>query len=177
MEIVDRLDSMLDVMFARYGDRTLEMDIYRPKDSWETLPAIVCIHGGGWNKGGKIHFKNVAQSLAAKGYVTASIDYRLSGEAPFPVHIHDCKAAVRFLRANAQKYGIDPARIGATGSSAGGHLAALLATPCAIGLLGKIFDKDAGSFSKRMMAVVVFGILLWMIQKLINGDEVHIRRT
>ena len=132
MEIVDRLDSMLDVTFARYGDRTLKMDIYRPKDSWETLPAIVCIHGGGWNKGGKIHFKNVAQSLAARGYVTASIDYRLSGEAPFPVHIHDCKASVRFLRANAQKYGIDPARIGATGSSAGGHLAALLATSAGI---------------------------------------------
>ena len=56
-------------------------------------------------------------------------------------------------------------------------LAALLATLCAIGLLGKIFDKDAGSFSKRMMAVVVFGILLWMIQKLINGDEVYIRRA
>lgn len=132
MEIVDRLDSMLDVTFARYGDRTLKMDIYRPKDSWETLPAIVCIHGGGWNKGGKIHFKNVAQSLAARRYVTASIDYRLSGEAPFPVHIQDCKAAVRFLRANAQKYGIDPARIGATGSSAGGHLAALLATSAGV---------------------------------------------
>ena len=60
--------------------------------------------------------------------MTASIDYRLSGESPFPVHIQDCKAAVRFLRANAKQYGIDPDKIGATGSSAGGHLAALLAT-------------------------------------------------
>ena len=131
-EISERLDSKLDVTFARYGDRTLEMDIYRPKDSWETLPAIVCIHGGGWNKGRKIHFRNVAQALAARGYVTASIDYRLSGEAPFPAHIQDCKAAVRFLRANAKKYGIDPNRIGAIGSSAGGHLAALLATSAGI---------------------------------------------
>ncbi|MFT5522219.1 MAG: arylsulfatase A [Pirellulaceae bacterium] len=131
-ETIDRLHSKLDVTFARYGDRTLEMDVYRPKDSWETLPAIVCIHGGGWNKGRKIHFQNVAQALAAKGYVTASIDYLLSGEAPFPVHVHDCKAAVRFLRANAKEYGIDPDKIGAIGSSAGGHLAALLATSAGV---------------------------------------------
>ncbi len=103
-EIIDRLHSKLDVTFARYGDRTLEMDIYRPKDNWQTLPAIVCIHGGGWRKGQKIHFRNVAQALAARGFVTASIDYRLSDEAPFPAHIHDCKAAVRFLRANARQY-------------------------------------------------------------------------
>lgn len=126
-EIIDRLHSKLDVTFARYGDRTLELDIYRPKDDWRSLPALVCIHGGGWSKGQKTHFRNVAQALAAKGFVTASIDYRLSGEAPFPAHIHDCKAAVRFLRANASDFGIDPGKIGAIGHSAGGHLAALLA--------------------------------------------------
>ncbi len=126
-EIIDRLHSKLDVTFARYGDRTLELDIYRPRDDWRSLPALVCIHGGGWSKGQKTHFRNVTQALAAKGFVTASIDYRLSGEAPFPAHIHDCKAAVRFLRANASDFGIDPEKIGAIGHSAGGHLAALLA--------------------------------------------------
>ena len=131
-EIIDRLNSKLDVTFARYGDRTLEMDIYRPKGNWRSLPAIVCIHGGGWRKGQKTHFRNVAQDLAARGFVTASIDYRLSGEAPFPAHIHDCKAAVRFLRANAKEYGIDPNRIGSIGHSAGGHLAALLATSAGV---------------------------------------------
>ncbi|MCR9291713.1 MAG: alpha/beta fold hydrolase [bacterium] len=154
-EIIDRVDSKLDVTFAVYGDRTLEMDIYRPKDNWRTLPAIVCIHGGGWRKGQKINFRHVAQDLAARGFVTASIDYRLSGEAPFPAHIHDCKAAVRFLRANAGEYGIDPDRIGAIGHSAGGHLAALLATSAGVQELeGK---GDNAEVSSAIQAVVAMG--------------------
>lgn len=154
-EIIDRLHSQLDVTFARYGDRTLEMDLYRPKDTWQTLPAIVCIHGGGWRKGQKVHFRNVAQALAARGFVTASIDYRLSGEAPFPAHIHDCKAAVRFLRANAQEFGIDPNKIGAIGHSAGGHLAALLATSAGVAEL----EGQGGNagVSSAVQAVVPMG--------------------
>ena len=145
-EVSDQLHRKLDVTFARYGDRTLEMDIFRPKNNWQSLPAIVCIHGGGWNKGGKIHCRDVAQALAARGFVTASIDYRLSGEAPFPAHIHDCKAAVRFLRANASDYGIDPNKIGAIGNSAGGHLAALLATSASVAELeGKGGNADVSS--------------------------------
>jgi pectinesterase len=104
------------------------MDIHRPRDAWGKLPAVVCIHGGGWAKGNRRSHATLAQALAARGYVTATISYRLSGEAPFPAAIHDCKAAVRFLRAHADAYGIDPARIGAIGLSAGGHLTALLAT-------------------------------------------------
>ena len=126
--VLEQLEEHLDVTFAKYGDRTLQLDIFRPKNASERLPAIVCIHGGGWKKGAKINHRKVAQALAAKGYVTASIDYRLSGEATFPAHIHDCKAAVRFLRANADQYGIDADHIGAIGHSAGGHLTALLAT-------------------------------------------------
>ncbi len=99
-----------------------------PKAAWGQLPAIVCIHGGGWANGNRANHGKVAQALAARGYVTATISYRLSGEAPFPAAIHDCKAAVRFLRANAKEYGIDPDNIGAIGLSAGGHLTALLAT-------------------------------------------------
>ncbi|MDA7881392.1 alpha/beta fold hydrolase [Akkermansiaceae bacterium] len=127
-DLLARLNSQPDITYARYGDRTLELDLYRPKGVWGELPAIVCVHGGGWAKGGRIHHAKVAQALAARGYVTATISYRLSGEAPFPAQIHDCKAAVRFLRANAKKYGIDPEKIGAIGHSAGGHLVALLAT-------------------------------------------------
>ena len=96
--------------------------------AWGELPAIVCIHGGGWAKGNRVNHRKVAQALAARGFVAATISYRLSGEAPFPAAIHDCKAAVRFLRANAEEYGIDTENIGAIGLSAGGHLTALLAT-------------------------------------------------
>lgn len=131
----DSLDVKLDVTYARYGDRTLEMDIYRPKGAWGELPAVVCVHGGGWGKGNRVNYSKPAQALAARGYVTATISYRLSGEAPFPAQIQDCKAAVRFLRANAGKYGIDPDKIGATGHSAGGHLVALLATTGEVGEL------------------------------------------
>jgi arylsulfatase A len=127
-DTLQRLNAKLDVTYARYGDRSLEMDIYRPKEVWGDLPAVVCIHGGGWQKGQRTNHANVAQELAARGYVAATISYRLSGEAPFPAAIHDCKAAVRFLRANAAEFGIDADNIGAIGLSAGGHLTALLAT-------------------------------------------------
>jgi len=122
------LNASLGVTYARYGDRTLEMDIYRPKDAWGKLPAVVCIHGGGWAKGSRESHGAMAQALASRGYVAATISYRLSGEAKFPAQIHDCKAAVRFLRAHAVEYGIDADHIGAIGLSAGGHLTALLAT-------------------------------------------------
>lgn len=154
-ETLNRLHSQLDVTFAQYGDRTLQMDIYRPKDAWGKLAAIVCIHGGGWRKGSKVHHRKVAQALAAKGFVTASIDYRLSDEAQFPAHIQDCKAAVRFLRANADGYGIDSENIGAIGHSAGGHLAALLATSAAVPAL----EGEGGhsEFSSTIQAVVPMG--------------------
>ena len=152
---LDRLDAKRDVTYARYGDRSLEMDIYRPKGAWGELPAIVCIHGGGWAKGSRVNHAKVAQALAARGYVAATISYRLSGEAPFPAQIHDCKAAVRYLRANAGEYGIDPDRIGAIGHSAGGHLTALLA---ATGN-SKDLEGNGGNaaFSSAIQAAVPMG--------------------
>ena len=153
--VLDKLDEHLDVTYAQYGDRTMQLDLFRPKNASEKLPAIVCIHGGGWRKGSKINHRKVAQALAAQGYVTASIDYRLSEEATFPAHIHDCKAAVRFLRANAAKYGIDSDHIGAIGHSAGGHLAALLATSGGVAEL----EGDGGNseYSSTIQAVVPMG--------------------
>lgn len=149
------LDFQLDVTYARYGDRTLEMDIYRPKGNWGELPAIVCVHGGGWGKGSKINHAKPAQALAAQGFVTATISYRLSGEAPFPAQIQDCKAAVRFLRANAKEYGIDSGNIGAIGHSAGGHLVALLATSGE----AKELEGEGGNaeFSSAIQAAVPMG--------------------
>jgi arylsulfatase A len=121
------LNIQRDVTYAQYGEREMKLDLFRPKNAWGELPAIVCIHGGGWIKGDRSSHENLAQALATHGYVTANISYRLSGEAPFPAAIHDCKAAVRFLRAHASEYGIEASQIGAIGLSAGGHLTALLA--------------------------------------------------
>lgn len=121
------LESHLALTYARYDDRELQLDLHRPAARGASLPAVVCLHSG-WFKAERGSQTQLAQALAARGYVTVTIDYRLSGEAKFPAAIHDTKAAVRWLRANAATYGIDPAAIGVTGLSAGGHLAALLAT-------------------------------------------------
>ncbi len=152
---LNQLNTRQEVTYARYGDRTLEMDIYRPKGEWGALPAVVCIHGGGWAKGDRTSHAKIAQALAARGYVAATISYRLSGEAPFPAQIHDCKAAVRFLRANAKTYGINPDQIGAIGLSAGGHLTALLATSGDV----KELEGNGGhaQFSSTIQAAVPMG--------------------
>ena len=152
---LDRLHVNLDLTYAKYGDRTLEMDLYRPKGVWGELPAIVCIHGGGWAKGSRTSHAKIAQALAVRGYVTATISYRLSGEAPFPAAIQDCKAAVRFLRANAKGLGIDADKIGAIGLSAGGHLTALLATSHGV---DELEGKGGNSaYSSRIQAAVPMG--------------------
>jgi acetyl esterase/lipase len=117
-----------DVQYCTDGGKPLLMDVFIPKHRNVTpTPAVLWIHGGGWERGDKSG-NSGAQFLANAGFVTASLSYRLSDDSPFPAAVEDCKCAIRFLRANAPKYGIDPERIGAAGSSAGGHLAELLAT-------------------------------------------------
>lgn len=118
----------LNVMFARYGERKLLADLFVPRTDRRKLPAVVVVHGGGWLNGDKTKFRALSLDLAARGFVTMAIEYRLGGEARFPAAIHDCNAAVRFLRANASKYQIDADRISAVGGSAGGHLVGLMAS-------------------------------------------------
>lgn len=115
--------------YGRADGRPLLLDLYLPaghKPSGRRLPVILSIHGGGWHAGSKEASPGL--EFTRRGYAVASLDYRLSGEAEFPAQIDDCKAAVRWLRANAGRYGLDPGRIAAWGASAGGHLAALLGT-------------------------------------------------
>lgn len=141
--------------YADYGGRKLRLDVYRPKQRTQPLPAVVCIHGGGWRNGDRGSQTKVAQALAANGYVAVTITYRLRDEAIFPAAIQDCKAAVRWLRANAKRLGVDPKRIGATGLSAGGHLAALLATSGDV----KELEGEGGNaeFSSTIQACVACG--------------------
>ncbi|QDU65180.1 alpha/beta hydrolase fold domain-containing protein [Engelhardtia mirabilis] len=112
----------------------LKLDLYLPPSPSGPLPTVIWIHGGGWAGGSK--FPSTAAPLVLAGYAVASIDYRVSGIAPWPAQMHDCKAAVRWLRANAATYGLDPDRFGASGSSAGGHLAAFLGTSGGVDTLG-----------------------------------------
>jgi len=137
--------------FARTSGSKLLLDLYVPAASAGPLPVIAWVHGGGWRSGDKEPCPAVP--MAAKGYAVASISYRLSGEAVFPAQIEDCKAAIRWLRANASTYKLDPDRIGAWGSSAGGHLVALLGTA----VNTKEFDTGENlAFSSRVQAVCDF---------------------
>jgi acetyl esterase/lipase len=114
-----------DVCYGTAGDLSLLLDIVRPDPEPDHLmPVIVEIHPGGWMYGEKYGPRN--QFLAERGFFTVSINHRLSGQAPFPAQIEDVRMAVRWLRAHAQEYHLDPERIGVWGESSGGHLATLV---------------------------------------------------
>ncbi|MDB6003890.1 MAG: Lipase [Prosthecobacter sp.] len=115
-------DTQTDIEYAKVGDISLKLDLHRPQG--ENPPLIVYVHGGGWRAGSKKDVPIV--DLYDKGFAIASVDYRLSTQAVFPAQVHDIKAAIRFLRANAGLYHINASKIAIIGSSAGGHLAALV---------------------------------------------------
>jgi acetyl esterase/lipase len=133
------------------GHERQQLDLYRPEKANTPLPVIVWVHGGAW-RGGSKDGGGPAVRLVPKGYAVASIGYRLSQHAIFPAQIEDCKAAIRWLRAHATKYGLDADHIGAWGGSAGGHLVALLGTAGDVkDLEGKLGHLDQSS---RVQAVV-----------------------
>lgn len=115
-------DTQTDIEYAKVGDVSLKLDLHRPQG--ENPPLIVYVHGGGWRAGSKKDVPIV--DLYDKGFAIASVDYRLSTQAVFPAQVHDIKAAIRFLRAKAGLFHINASKIAIIGSSAGGHLAALV---------------------------------------------------
>lgn len=116
-----------DIVYATHHGVALKLDLYLPDPKPETaLPVVIWVHGGGWLNGSKDNCK--ASFLAQRGFAVASIGYRLTDAARWPGQIEDCYAAVRWLRSNADVYGLDGGHIGAMGGSAGGHLAALMGT-------------------------------------------------
>ena len=108
-----------------YGKRDLHLDLFRPEGR-KKLPALIMVHGGGWSSGDKSMEIPLAQQIAARGYVTITVEYQLSPEALYPSAVHNIKAALRWIRAHAGEYDIQPDKIAISGSSAGGQLAALV---------------------------------------------------
>lgn len=143
-----------DLVYGKGGQTDLKLDLAAPTEGGGPFPAVVCVHGGGWRGGSRTDLTRTIEMLAGRGFVAVAVTYRLVPTAGFPAQIEDCKAAVRWLRANAKKYKVDPDRIGAVGMSAGGHLVALLGTTVKEdGLEGSGGNAE---FSSGVQAVISF---------------------
>ena len=149
-QLAEGVEIARDVVYAQVDGHALILDLYWHPDAGEPEPLVVWVHGGAWMSGDKSWMPPVS-CLLDNGFAMASIDYRLSQEALFPAQIEDCKAAIRWLRANAARYNLNPDRVGAWGESAGGHLAALLGTAGDVAA----WDQRGGNrgYSSRVQAV------------------------
>jgi acetyl esterase/lipase len=116
-----------DVVFGQGGGRDLKCNVYQPPEAGDRRPAVLLVHGGAWNKGDRNQLHGYGILLGRLGYVCVATEYRLAGEATWPAQIHDVKAALRWMRANASALGIDPAKIAVSGNSAGAHLSLMAA--------------------------------------------------
>jgi acetyl esterase/lipase len=142
--------TLKDLPYVPGGHERQKLDLYLPP-AGTRWPLVVAIHGGAFRMGSKEG--EPAGAFVARGFAVAAVNYRLSQHAVFPAQIEDCKAAVRWLRANAARYGYDPDRVASYGTSAGGHLAAMLGTAGGV----KAFDVGANpGVSSRVQAVVDF---------------------
>jgi len=143
-----------DVVYGTAQGTPLLLDLAMPKTGKGPFPVVVFLHGGGWSEGNRQEMNHFIEGVAGLGYVGVTVTYRLVPAARFPAQLEDCKAAVRWLRANAAKYRINPKRIGVVGFSAGGHLASMLGvTGKNDGLEGAGGNPDQSS---RVQAVVSF---------------------
>lgn len=150
-----------NLVYATVGGKALLLDLYLPPTGEPPVPCVVWIHGGGWQGGTRYPIPPAAQRLLPLGIAVASVEYRLTSQAGqfgsepviFPAQIHDVKGAVRWLRAHAADYGLDPARFGSWGSSAGGHLSALLGTSGAVLEL----EGNTGGNLEQSSVVQAFG--------------------
>ena len=151
------IETKLDIPYAANENTRQALDLYLPTAKSETpRPVIVFIHGGGWRNGDKKSGRGRLLPFVRSGnYAGVSVGYRLTDEAQWPSQIHDCKAAIRWIRAHATEYNFDPNKIGIMGTSAGGHLVAMLGTSGDVkeleGDLGKHDDEDS-----RVTCVVDF---------------------
>jgi acetyl esterase/lipase len=129
------------IEYSNPDGQHLQLNLARPKEIKDSAPAILCIHGGGFRAGHRDGYNKLCLTLAQRGFIAATASYRFAPKYQFPAAVHDVKAAVRWLRANASRYKINPALIGATGGSAGGHLAQFLGVTADI----KEFEGTGGN--------------------------------
>lgn len=163
-----------DIVYAsiektKYGKRELHLDLFHPEKDGK-YPALILVHGGGWRAGNKSLQIPMAQIIAKEGFVTIAIEYQLGLEAKYPAAIYNIKAAIRWMRANAEKYDIDPEKIVISGCSSGGHLALLTGLTNNVGR----FEGDMGndSYSSSVQAVIdIDGVVNFMAPISLNKER------
>lgn len=169
-ELPDGVIEKDSLVYSKVGKRELHLNMYRPDDG-KKYPALIMIHGGGWNSGDLTLQIPMAMKIAAQGYVTIPIEYRLIPEAVYPAGINDVKAAVRWVRTNAKKYGIDPNKIAISGCSAGGQLAMLAGTTNGL----KVYEGQGGNnkTSSDIQAIInIDGISTFIEEEsIINAEK------
>ena len=145
-----------NVEYAQHDGTKLVADLYQPK-GLAKAPAIIAVHGGGWQNGSRAGYRYWGPFLAKNGYVVLSIDYRLGKAGAYPASVYDVKAAIQFVRAKADGLGVDPDRIGLMGDSAGAHLVALVALAGTEPVLASGYRDDLNSaISANVKAVIGF---------------------
>lgn len=151
-EVPDSIAAFRNLVYKKMGDRDLQLDIYRAKSTPASAPLLIFIHGGAWKSGAREDYLVYLLAFAAKGYVTATVSYRLSKEAVYPAAVQDVKCALRWLKQHSATYGFDKNRIALIGGSAGGHLAMM------VGYSNGSSEFDGGctadSTNDRVQAVV-----------------------
>ena len=152
-----------------YGKRELHLDLFRPEKQGK-YPVLILVHGGGWRAGNKSLQVPMAQMIAKDGFVTVAVEYQLGLEARYPAAIYNLKAAIRWLRANAEKYLIDPDHIAISGCSSGGHLAML------VGMTNGVeqFEGNMGneSYPSSVQAVIdIDGVVNFMAPISLNKER------
>ncbi len=159
-KVPDAVEAKRDINYAGDTSTAHMLDLYLPrKSSDKPRPLVVYIHGGGWQEGDKDHIVGLLYSVIQDGaFVGASINYRLSGEAKWPAQIHDCKGAIRWLRAHAKEYNFDPERVGIMGISAGGHLVSLIGTSGGIAELEGNIGGNPGQSSRAQCVINLCGV-------------------
>jgi len=147
-----------DIPYSSRDSAKTRLDLYLPARSGGLRPGVLLVHGGGWRGGDRTQWGELARDLVKNGFVCASAGYRLLPEHPFPAAISDVRLAMDYFKSHAAEYGLDPKRVGAVGSSAGGHLVALLAT---IGPGDRLGDEEGKlSWDTRPQAVACYNPVL-----------------
>ncbi len=171
LDLSDVRRKYLDIPYAETDNPAQTLDILLPGEGDGPFPTLIQFHGGAFLGGDKRDFQCIYLAKGIqRGYAVVNVNYRLTGEAVFPLPVYDAKAAIRFLRANAETYRLDPARFAVSGDSAGAYFAALLGTSAGVGALEDLSMGSAEYDSSVQAVIGMFGVYDLVMQSVFTDD-------